>query len=1253
MVHAEMVVLLKASPHCRTPRWATFVLPDVEQSCLAIVVVKSNGRRTAALRCGPTVERFLKTPLSTEEQTIFVDAPCCAIRFFRWAPAVVMSDRQLRGKSLTPIHADITSVRLDEEESLARSKRPRKDRTFPTAPSVRPYLHEQVGWAQLGTSIDHRTRLPRCLPPSFVEKCAISDQPDRPGRLRRFTECHLPEVVGSTRTLSHPAAKPQKDRPSGAMPWDSFRRKKRPSRSKDDIAPAVGCFSKASSSSLEGRQRDLPKEVYQKIKEIDQQTSTLSASNPVGLSARILDRYEYVQQLPNGQEKTYICQTVEMIKKPGQTLGIYLREGNGIDRSSGVFVSRLMEGCDVEKACVLSAGDEIVSVNDVDVTRTSIDDVVVMISIPRRLLLRIRSEKRDPKSAVAFPLPARPMEKPIVVLKQMPREDSKDSVMTDESKPLASSQPLTTAQTSLGTRARLQALNSSTIEPPAEAPCGSKQNIFRKSYPAAGSKTVNEGGLTAQHLGVDQPPARSMSDRWSYSRQLAMHTPRILDGEGRPVGGDGLRRAEQSSPQKLQSGKLSIAADGSTLFHTAYILPPKLQNVSLPSGERTAASRSDRPPSSRLDTLSYGHYKVPSSLPDSVNTANLALYSPRTVVSDSEACTSTYEFAQRCLGARTSTGRAPGSGRALRYPRPNVREPVVGSMKSNSLPRLHNRRTIRWSSELVTKTDEGSLPQTTADVSDSDGVVSAPELSLSPVKYVTDKSGQQPSAKTIDEVFSRAEYQAWVNSTNRQTALRQKPELRPHKEKEPQEPGPSRVSAKSRSSSMPPHGILLPEVPHRTGEPLNLERSPQVSRYPIDISPLPRRRYPLQIASSNVSSFFTSVSPTSADGQSASSPFTGLLIIQIFEGRFLRASNDTEELYCVIEVDSEHRARTEVKNRAVKFQWRESFEIDVWESRVVELYIYSWHPQFRHKLRHRGSLQLLDPLLMPSLLENRSQSFALNLEPRGQLILRLGFLSMLLMYRRQLALRPSTYWGIPLPTLVERESSGYEVPILVIRLIQEIERRGLDSIGLYVLCGSVEKKLCLVSEIETNPLSADLGAEAVPDINVLTSVFKDWLCALPEPLISSCTYQTLVDAWRVCIPEDKEGNIRLIFGVLDCLPNINKCTLIAVMDHLKCVLSQAPYNGLTAAKLCRIFAPLLFCTSVATCVKDKSSNISLLDHKLATRLMGTVLNLWPSRMNNSDSNDSENGASTGPLTKDPVSLINMYWKGGKIPESSC
>lgn len=54
---------------------------------------------------------------------------------------------------------------------------------------------------------------------------------------------------------------------------------------------------------------------------------------------------------------------------------------------------------------------------------------------------------------------------------------------------------------------------------------------------------------------------------------------------------------------------------------------------------------------------------------------------------------------------------------------------------------------------------------------------------------------------------------------------------------------------------------------------------------------------------------------------------------------------------------------------------------------------------------------------------------------------------------------------------------------------QEIEKRGLDIIGLYRLCGSETKKKMLREAFESNPEAVDLSSENVPDINVITSKF--------------------------------------------------------------------------------------------------------------------------------------------------------------------
>ena len=67
-----------------------------------------------------------------------------------------------------------------------------------------------------------------------------------------------------------------------------------------------------------------------------------------------------------------------------------------MERSDGVFVSRIaLESAVYTSGCIL-VGDEILAVNLVDVTRMSLDDVVIIMSIPRRLVLTTRRKKSAP-----------------------------------------------------------------------------------------------------------------------------------------------------------------------------------------------------------------------------------------------------------------------------------------------------------------------------------------------------------------------------------------------------------------------------------------------------------------------------------------------------------------------------------------------------------------------------------------------------------------------------------------------------------------------------------------------------------------------------------------------------------------------------------------------------------------------------------------------------------------------------------------
>lgn len=87
---------------------------------------------------------------------------------------------------------------------------------------------------------------------------------------------------------------------------------------------------------------------------------------------------------------TFLVRVVEILREPGKSLGFYIHQGDGWERKEGVFVSRVILGSIVETNGLLSIGDEITKVNDIDVTQMPLENVAVIMRYVKRLFLTVK-----------------------------------------------------------------------------------------------------------------------------------------------------------------------------------------------------------------------------------------------------------------------------------------------------------------------------------------------------------------------------------------------------------------------------------------------------------------------------------------------------------------------------------------------------------------------------------------------------------------------------------------------------------------------------------------------------------------------------------------------------------------------------------------------------------------------------------------------------------------------------------------------
>ncbi|XP_010221415.1 PREDICTED: phosphatidylinositol 3-kinase regulatory subunit alpha isoform X1 [Tinamus guttatus] len=168
--------------------------------------------------------------------------------------------------------------------------------------------------------------------------------------------------------------------------------------------------------------------------------------------------------------------------------------------------------------------------------------------------------------------------------------------------------------------------------------------------------------------------------------------------------------------------------------------------------------------------------------------------------------------------------------------------------------------------------------------------------------------------------------------------------------------------------------------------------------------------------------------------------------------------------------------------------------------------------------------------------------------------------------------------GFSLPDLTEQFSPPDIAPPILIKIVETIEKKGLDCPTLYGTQGSsssAELRQILESDIS----SLDLETFDVPN---LSDALKRYLLDLPNPIIPAAVYSDMISAAQEV--QSSEEYAQLLKKLIRS-PNIPPqywLTLQYLLKHFLRLCQASSKNLLNARSLAEIFSPLLFKFQIAS-----------------------------------------------------------------------
>uniref|UniRef100_W5MGK9 Chimaerin n=1 Tax=Lepisosteus oculatus TaxID=7918 RepID=W5MGK9_LEPOC len=161
-------------------------------------------------------------------------------------------------------------------------------------------------------------------------------------------------------------------------------------------------------------------------------------------------------------------------------------------------------------------------------------------------------------------------------------------------------------------------------------------------------------------------------------------------------------------------------------------------------------------------------------------------------------------------------------------------------------------------------------------------------------------------------------------------------------------------------------------------------------------------------------------------------------------------------------------------------------------------------------------------------------------------------------------------YSCDLTTLVKAHNT--QRPMVVDMCIQEIEKRGLKSEGLYRVSGFTEHIEDVKIAFDRDGDKADICANTYSDINIITGALKLYFRDLPIPVITYDVYSKFIEAAKII---HSEARLEAIHDALLMLPPAHYETLRYLMTHLKRVTLYEKDNFMNAENLGIVFGPTL------------------------------------------------------------------------------